>query len=51
MNNKTNAEVSDKVDSEINAEMSEKVLKQLIKEKYKKNEIMQNIIITKLKEL
>ena len=31
--------------------MSKKVLKQLIKEKYKKNKIVQNIIIAKLKKL
>ena len=46
-----NAEVSDKVDNETNVKMSEEVLKQLIKKKYKKNEIMQNIITAKLKKL
>ena len=35
-----NAEVSDRVDSKMNAETSEKVLKQLIKKKYEKNEIV-----------
>ena len=35
----------------MNIEMSEEVLKQLIKKKYEKNEIMQNIITAKLKKL
>ena len=51
MNDKTNAEASDRIDSEMNIKMSEKVLKQLIKKEYEKNEIMQNIITAKLKEL
>ena len=46
-----NVKASDKVDSEMNVKMSEEVLKQLIKKKYEKNEIMQNIMIAKLKEL
>ena len=48
---KTNTEILNKIDSETNAEISEKVLKQLIKKKYEKNEIMQNIIIAKLIKL
>ena len=50
-NNETNVKIFNKTDNEINAEMSEKVLKQLIKNKYKKNEIMQNIMTAKLKKL
>jgi len=46
-----NAEVLNRIDSEMNIEMSEKVLKQLIKKKYEKNEIVQNIITAKLKKL
>ena len=51
MNSKTNAEALNKADSETNVETLEKVLKQLIKKKYEKNEIMQNIMTAKLKKL
>jgi len=46
-----NVKAFNRVDSETNIETSEEILKQLIKKKYEKNEIMQNIIIAKLKEL
>ena len=46
-----NAEAFNKIDSEMNVKTSEKVLKQLIKKKYEKNEIVQNIITAKLKKL
>ena len=51
MNDEMNIKTFNKVNSEMNIEMSEKILKQLIKKKYKKNKIMQNIIIAKLKKL
>ena len=51
MNDEMNVEMLNKIDNETNIEMSEKILKQLIKKKYEKNEIMQNIIIIKLKKL
>ena len=46
-----NTEASDRADSEMNIKTLEEVLKQLIKKKYKKNEIVQNIMIAKLKKL
>ena len=46
-----NVKALNRVDSKTNIKTSEEVLKQLIKEKYEKNEIIQNIITAKLKKL
>ena len=51
MNSKINVKAFNRVDSEMNTETLKKVLKQLIKKKYEKNEIVQNIITAKLKKL
>ena len=51
MNSKTNVKAFNKIDNETNVKTSEEVLKQFIKKKYEKNEIMQNIMTAKLKKL